>query len=595
MLAESQCIVILASSFFQNGSKGVDLPILASYASRLKGVAGVFYYDSLRENEEALQLIVGRHHIMRVILAGDRPGLCQPLVKSVLRSVGASKAELVLLSYDEYGINHYSDPELAKAYLFCAVHGLPYEQVLSGKRSSPREETLIIGAGIAGIQAALEIAEGGYPVYLIEKSGTIGGHMAQFDKTFPTLDCAACILTPKMVEVSQHPNIRILTCSELVKLDGEPGNFIATVLKQARRVDISKCSGCGVCAEKCPSKVLNEFDEGTSYRKAIYMPFPQAVPNKYLVDAANCRYVSEHKCKVCEKVCPAECIHLDEQDETLELHVGNVIVATGFKAFDPSGLSQYGYGVYPNVLTSLEFERMVNASGPTGGLVKLSSIDKKGQRLFLAEGEEPASVAVLHCVGSRDCRHNAHCSMVCCMYSLKLAHLAKEKLPSARIYEFYIDMRAYGKGYEEFYNRIKSEEDIFVIRGRTASITERQGKLELRTEDIEHGRILTQSFDMVVLSVGLEPASGAMELAGRLGIAHDSRGWYSESGSIVSPVSSSRQGVYLAGTCQGPKDIPDAVAQASAAAAEVLRNLQQGYLKLDFNADRLEQLHSEIK
>ncbi len=305
-------------------------------------------------------------------------------------------------------------------------------------------ETLVLGGGIAGIQASLEIANSKNKVYLVEKSGTIGGHMAKFDKTFPTLDCAACILTPKMVEVGQHEYIELLTNSEIVSISGEQGNYNVRLLKRTRRVNLSTCIGCGICADSCPSKVIDDFDEGTSLRKAIYIPFPQAVPNKFMIDSENCRYVLEGKCGVCVKVCPADAVELDAEDEYVEVKVGNIILATGFKPFDARKIDQFGYGKLPNVLTSLELERLINASGPTGGEITYRSKDKKGNWIFKKGSGVPEKLAIIHCVGSRDEQHRKYCSRVCCMYSLKLAHLIKEKIPEAEFTEYFIDMRDYG-------------------------------------------------------------------------------------------------------------------------------------------------------
>jgi len=401
-----------------------------------------------------------------------------------------------------------------------------------------------------------------------------------FDKTFPTLDCAACILTPKMVEVGQHPNIELMTYCEVEGVSGNPGNYQVNVLKKARRVNLATCIGCGTCSEKCPAKAFSEFDNGTTLRKSIYIPFPQAVPNKYLIDADSCTYVKNGKCGVCVKFCPVEnCINLDEKDEKVEITVGNIIVATGFQTFDPKRAEQYGYGKYPNVLTSLEFERLVNAAGPTGGYIRSRTQDKKGNWIFTQEGEEPKSVALIHCIGSRDHNYNQYCSRVCCMYSLKLAHLIKEKIPNAAVYEFYIDMRAFGKGYEEFSERIK-EEGVHMIRGRTAKVKESGNQLLVRSEDIYEERILETKVDMVVLSVGLEARKDAGEVAKILGIDQGSEGWFVEKNYLTEPTSTSCGGISIAGTCQGPKDIPDTVAQASAAASRVLQTILRGKIRL---------------
>jgi heterodisulfide reductase subunit A len=406
--------------------------------------------------------------------------------------------------------------------------------------------------------------------------------MAMFDKTFPTLDCAACILTPKMVAVGQHPQIELLMMSEVQEVTGRPGDYRVRVLQHAKRVAADSCVACHACAEVCPVTVPSEFDHGITTRKAIYMAFPQAVPNAYVIDAANCIYVQSggQRCGACLKKCAKESIHFDEQDQVVELEVGNIVLATGYETFDAGRIERYGYGVHPNVLTALEFERLTNASGPTGGAVVMKTQrhnrrTKQDEWVFEQEGPRPQSIAIIHCVGSRDVNYNAYCSRVCCMYSLKFAHLVKEKLPDAACYEYYIDMRAYGKGYEAFFERIK-DEGVFVVRGRSAKISAREGRLIVRGEDILSEKLLEFPVDMVILAVGLEPAAGTDALAARLGIPRDPDGWFSEADYNTDPTGTERGGVYVAGVCQGPKDIPDTVAQASAVAARVLRSILSG-------------------
>jgi heterodisulfide reductase subunit A len=440
-------------------------------------------------------------------------------------------------------------------------------------------ETLVIGGGIAGIQAALEIAESGNKVYLVERTGTVGGRMAMFDKTFPTLDCAACILTPKMVAVGQSKNIEILVLSEVQEVTGSVGNFNVKVYKKAAYVDASACVACGDCAQFCPMTASSEFDMGIATRKGIFIPFPQAVPNTYMINPEHCNWHQSggKKCGICAKKCSKGAVHLDAKDEILELKVGNIVVATGYDTLDPKRIDRYGYGTYPNILTSLEFERLTNASGPTGGKIamKVQRTNKKTKAeewVFEPDGPKPKAVAVIHCVGSRDQNYNPYCSRVCCMYSLKFAHLVREKVPDAKCYEFYIDMRAFGKGYEEFYERIR-EEGVFLLRGRSNSIVERDGQLYVHGEDIANNRLIDVPVDMVVLSVGLQPSKGAAELGEKLHIPRDSDGWFRELNYNAEPNSTGRDGIYLAGVCQGPKDIPDTVAQASAAAAYVLSSI----------------------
>ena len=552
----------------------LDFDALKKYAASFKHVKVV--WDSQKFSmwdASFVETEFKKHGIERLVIAGCDTGMIQPFFARIFAQMNLLPQKIVQADFTEHGGLQNGNSELAKAILSCAILNVPFEAAAVPETKEVCSNTLVIGGGIAGIQASLEIANSGQPVFLVEKTGTIGGHMAMFDKTFPTLDCAACILTPKMVEVGQHANINLMTYSEINSVEGEPGNYKIKILKKARRVDPSKCIGCGTCAEKCPGKTLSEFDAGTTLRKAIYIPFPQAVPNKYLIDAENCRHVQGNKCGVCVKVCPVpNCINLDEKDEIVEINVGNIIVATGFKLFDAKRAGQFGYGKFPNVLTSLEFERLVNAAGPTGGNITFRTLDKKGNWVFTSGGDVPDSVAIIHCIGSRDENYNAYCSKVCCMYSLKLAHLVKEKLPDAEVYEHFIDMRAFGKGYEEFYERIK-DEGIHIIRGRTASVESVNGELLLRSEDILNSRLLEQKVEMVILAVGLEPTGDARELAKMLGINTDKYGWMQEIHQISDPVNTHKGGVAIAGLCQGPKDIPDTVAQASAAASRVLQNI----------------------
>jgi heterodisulfide reductase subunit A2 len=532
--------------------------------------------------------------VKTVIIAGQNPGFIKPMFVRAMKQAGKEPDNISLASFNEYRLNGSLDLNMAKAVLKSIFLHQELPEIMESEEKMRSKDTLVIGAGIAGIQASLEIANGNEKVYLIEKSGTIGGHMAMFDKTFPTLDCAACILTPKMVDVGQHPMIDLRTNSTVVDVSGSPGDFTVRIHAKARMIDLVSCIGCGTCAEKCPVKVPSEFDHGTALRKAAYIPFPQAVPNKYLIDSDNCRYVQEDKCGVCMKVCPVpDCIDLDAKDEEFDLQVGNIIVATGFKAFDAGRLKRYGYGRFPNVLTSLELERLINAAGPTGGEIVQRTQDKKGNWIFEKDSPVPKSVALIHCVGSRDQNHNHYCSKVCCMYSLKLAHLVKEKLPDTEVTEYYIDMRAYGKGYEEFYNRI-GEEGIRMIRGKTATIKEKGENLCLRSEDIEGARLIEQEVEMVVLAVGLEPNDDAGTMANILGLSCDDYGWYNEMNYVSNPTSTYSGGVSIAGVCQGPKDIPDSVAQASAAASKVMQSIMKGKVKKVNKKVSLEQIKEII-
>jgi heterodisulfide reductase subunit A len=559
-----------------NHSQTIDYKELYSY---LKNVPEITTIWNSKEhpisNIDYFAREIQSKAIQRIIIAGYLPGYLKSTFAKALKKAEMSPENISLVELYAHPTPGVPSTDIAKAKLICAIHGIPFEASVLSEMNPSQPETLVIGGGIAGIQAALDVANSHNKVYLVEKTGTIGGHMAMFDKTFPTLDCAACILTPKMVDVGQHPYIDLMTYCEVKSISGVPGDYRVKILQKARRVDLKACTGCGICAEKCPGSAKSEFDSGTTMRKAIYIPFPQAVPNKYLIDADTCRYVQTGKCGICVKFCPVDgCINLDEKDKEIEVVVGNIIIATGFKPFDASKIEQYGYGKFPNVLTSLELERLVNASGPTGGKITMRTQDKKGNWIFTSEGQVPDSIALIHCIGSRDENHNKYCSRVCCMYSLKLAHLIREKIPQAEIFEHYIDMRAFGKGYEEFYDRIVHE-GIHLIRGKTAKIEEAEGKLVLRSEDIENSRILEQKVDMVVLAVGLEPGSDTVKIASMLGINQSEEGWLQESSDLDNTTGTDNGAVLVAGTCQGPKDIPDSVVQASAAASRVIQSIMK--------------------
>jgi heterodisulfide reductase subunit A len=562
-------------------TNGLNLDAIAKYASNLPGVETVEVLGiQPRLDPQLLTESLKHERIERVVIAGDHPGYFKPIFTRAMALAGQDPAEVRLASFRARGATSQYSLERAKAIVACATMAVPYALAAIPAETRVHPATLIIGGGVAGIQAALEIADADKKVYLVERSGTIGGHMAMFDKTFPTLDCAACILTPKMVAVGQHDMIDLITNSEVTEVSGSPGAYRVKILKKARRVDVDACVACNICSDVCPVSVPSDFDANITTRKAIYVPFPQAVPNAYLVDAQNCTYVQSRKCGACAKKCPKECINLDEQDETIELEVGNIIIATGYDVLDAARVERYGYGKHPNVLTALEFERLTNASGPTGGRIvtktkRFNKRLKKEEWVFDAAGPQPKSVAIIHCVGSRDASYNPYCSRVCCMYSLKFAHLVKEKLHDAACYEFYIDMRAFGKGYEEFAERIK-QEGAFVVRGRSATVSEKGDHLVVKGEDIINDRILEFPVDMVLLAVGLVPAQGTEELSKMLGVTRGPDGWFSELDYNGNPTDTERGGIYVAGMCQAPKDIPDTVAQASAVAAGVLRSISSG-------------------
>ncbi len=377
-----------------------------------------------------------------------------------------------------------------------------------------------------------------------------------------------------MASVRSHQNIALMTYSEVMEVSGYVGNFKVKIRNKPRYVDAGKCTGCGTCQDKCPMKADNEFDCGLGKRKAIYTPFPQAVPNVPVIDTEHCVYFLRGKCRACEKFCEAKAIDYEQKEKTVEVDVGSIIVATGFDSFDPSVMSQFGYGQYDNVVTGIQFERMSNASGPTNG------------KIMLKDGSPPQSVAILHCIGSRDINYHRYCSRVCCMYSLKFAHLLREKVPEATVYQLYIDMRCAGSGYEEFYERLQ-EEGVNFVRGKAGEITdiarspEEEGKLVVICEDTLVRRKRRLPVDMVVLSSALEPRADAEKVARLFSLSRKADGFFLEKHPKLDPVATTTDGVFVTGCCQGPKDIPDTVAQASAAAARVLAMISKGSVEIE--------------
>jgi len=416
---------------------------------------------------------------------------------------------------------------------------------------------LVVGGGIGGIQAALDLAESGYYVYLLEKSPSIGGVMAQLDKTFPTCDCSICILSPKLVECGRHPNIQLLTYSEVLDVQGVAGDFSVRILRHARFVNESLCTGCGICQEKCPWKTPSEFEQGLGERKAVYVPYTQAMPNVPVIDQKVCAYFLRGKCRACEKFCPTGAIDFSQTDQELEIRVGSVILCPGFDEFDPAPFFNYGYKRYPNVVTSIEFERMLSASGPYQGELK-----KPG------DGKPPHRIAWIQCIGSRDVScSREYCSSVCCTYAIKEAIVAKEHVPH-ELEEtiFFMDMRTQGKGFERFYERAK-EEGIRFVRTKVYQVEEVNGTGNLLVKYLhEDGKIALAEFDLVVLSVGIQPSPEAVKLAKKLGLRLNPHGFcYTDT---FAPVETSRAGMFVCGVFSGPKDIPDTVTQASGAAGQ---------------------------
>jgi heterodisulfide reductase subunit A len=553
----------------------VDVPKLVEYAKTLPNVAIGREYKFMCSDigQNLIKEDIDSGEINRVVVAACSPRMHEPTFRRVCHDSGLNQFLFEQANIREHctWVNMRDVPgatKIAKDHIRMAVAKASRLQPLEVTKVKVEPSCLIIGAGIAGINAAIDIGNSGYKVYLVEKTPTVGGHMAQLDKTFPTMDCSACITTPKMSEVARTPNVELLTYSEVESIDGYVGNFQVKIRKKPHYIDQEVCTGCGACAEACPIEVGNEFDLGMKTRKAAYLSFPQAVPGEYTIDMDHCI-----KCGECIKVCQPDAIRFDDKSEIIEVKVGTIILATGWDPYDPTRLKQYGFGRYENVITGLQMERLLSSYGPTEGKIKRPSDHK-----------EPETVVFLQCVGSRDFsgKGNPYCSRVCCMYAIKQARQYKEKHPEANIYIFYMDIRAFGKGYEEFYETAGKEYGIKFIRGRISEVYEDEDqKLVIRSEDTLLQRLVEIKTDMLVLSIGLEPRCDADEIAKIANVQRTADGFLMEAHPKLRPVDTLTDGVFVAGTVQGPKDIPDSVAQAKGAASSATTLMAQGEVEIE--------------
>jgi len=549
-----------------NISATVDVEKVVEEAARLAKVfyAAGYKYMCSDPGQNLIKKTIAEHGLDRIVVASCSPSLHEKTFRICVEAAGVNPYLVEMANIREHCSWVHSDRRKATAKAIelvrLAVAKVSRNQPLQKTYIPIEKKVLIIGGGIAGIQAAIDISFAGYPVVIVEKEPSIGGRMARFDKTFPTLDCAACILTPKMVTVSQSKYVTIHTYSEVEEVSGHVGDFRVKIRKRSRYVDIHKCTGCGACFAKCPVKVPSEFDLGLGTRKAIYVPFPQAVPNVPVIDRENCLYFKTKKCGLCKKGCLSEAIDYQMQDEIIEDKFGAIIVATGFTQFDHSVYGEYGYGKFKDVITGLHFERMANSSGPTGGRIVRPS-----------DGEEAKDVVFIQCVGSRDEQKGvAYCSRLCCMYTAKHALLLREHNPDAQAYVFYIDIRAAGKNYEEFVKKVQDEYGAVYLRGRVSRIFEKDGKLIVRGADTLSGSQIEIKADLVVLATGLIARPDAIKVAQMLHIPYDKNNLFTEAHSKLAPVETITSGIFLTGACQSPKDIPDTVATASAASVKAL-------------------------
>jgi heterodisulfide reductase subunit A len=625
---------------------------VAEYAAAFPGVAvsREYLFMCSDPGQELIEKDIKEYDLTRVVVASCSPRMHEKTFRAACQRGGLNPYyafHMVCVREHVSWVTEDEDEATEKAIILvkAGLKRVTNQQTLIPDNFSVNSNTLIVGGGIAGMQAAIDIASSGFKAYLVEKQPTIGGHMLQYDKTFPTLDCAACIGTPKMVSVGQDPNIELLAYCEVMELSGFIGNFKVKIRKKPRYIDSSNCTGCGkcttvckvkyklfpnnsaknfyfyeidedscigcgLCARKCPQnaisgdkkklhkinqsecvkcgvcesvckknsitvmdasgkkpeKLLSEWDANLRERYAVNISFPQAIPQIPVIDDEACIAINAGQCRRCEDACDAKAINFNQKEEIIEIEVGSIIVATGFDVFDPTPMTQYGYGQHANVFTNLEFERLSNATGPTAG--KLLKRDLKDPLKFT---DPPKSVAILHCIGSRDIKYHEYCSRTCCMYALKYAHLLKDKCGhDTEIYNFYIDMRCFGKGYEEFYNKVQAE-GVRMIRGKAGSITEDEtGILTVRAEDTLSGRMVEIEVEMAILCNAMEARPNAEEVTRTFGIGIGADGFFQEEHPKLAPVSTPTSGVFLAGACQGPKDIPDTVAQAKGAAAECL-------------------------
>ena len=610
-----------------NIGANVDCAAVAAAARLMPGVVAAtdYKYMCSEPGQKLIQDTIAEARLDRVVVASCSPRMHEPTFRRAVAAAGLNPYLMEMANLREHCSWVHNDRPLATAKAIeivgMLVAKVTRDETLKPGRAELTKRLLVIGGGIAGIQAALDVANAGYQVTLVERTPTIGGKMAMLDKTFPTLDCSACILTPLMVDVVQHPNIELRTYAEVTKVKGFVGNFTVTIQQKARYVNHNTCTGCGTCWGKCPTKdVSSEFDQGLGKRTAIYIPFPQAIPNKPVIDAEHCRYIAYREayetqvaaqgligeaaakykpvgadgkklppCQICQKMCPTGAIDWGQQDEEITQEFGAIIVANGYDLFELDGshdtadtggahgpyYGEYGYGRYPDVITALQLERLMNASGPT-----------KGEIVRPSDGKHPHSVVFIACVGSRDDKvGRPYCSRICCMYTAKQAIMLKEHAPETEAYVFYMDVRAAGRGYDEFVRRAQEVYGTHYLRGRVSRVYRRRtaggDRYVVQGYDGNLGRAVAVEADLVVLANGVTSARGAVGLMQTLSISYDQYGFINEAHVKLRPVETNTAGIYLAGCSAGPKDIPDTVAQASAAAAKVAGLFARPYIETE--------------
>ena len=546
---------------------------VAAVAQALKNEPGVVFstdyqYMCSQAGQNIIKDAVKEHKLTGIVVCSCSPRMHEATFRKTAAAAGLNPYMVEIANIREQCSWVHKEMPIGteKAIILgkAAVAKVNLNAPLTPGESPVTKRALVIGGGIAGIQTALDIADAGFPVDIVETKPTIGGKMAQLDKTFPTLDCAACILTPKMVDVAQNENIRIFSYSEVTDVKGFVGNFDVTIKRKARYVKEEVCTGCGACTEKCPQKrVPNEFNLGMDNRHAIYIPFAQAVPKVATIDPAHCTMLKSGKCGLCSKVCTAGAIDYEAKDEYIEEKYGAIVAATGFNPISMDKFDEFAYSQSKDVITSLELERLMNAAGPTGGTL-----------LRPSDGEHPHTIVFVQCVGSRceACAEKGkeYCSKICCMYTAKHSMLIRDKYPDTDVYVFYIDVRTPGKNFDEFYRRAVEEYGVHYIKGMVGKVSPEGGKLKVQASDLIDGKQLHIDADLVVLAAAIEPDKSARPLATMLTASMDTNDFFTEAHPKLRPVESPTAGVFLSGACQGPKDIPETVAQAGAAASKVI-------------------------
>jgi heterodisulfide reductase subunit A len=552
----------------------VDVEALRRFVQKRPHVAIArdYTYVCSDPGQDLIITDIEKYQLNRVVVAACSPTMHEGTFRKTISKAGLNPFYLEIANIREQCSWVHADrvkaTEKAKDLILAAIAKAELLEPLVETEVSVMQSTLVIGGGIAGLQSALDIADSGFKVFLVERKPSIGGHMAQLNKTYPAMEMADDLILEKMKRAEENPNIELMTHSELVAVDGFLGNFTVTVRKNPRYVDPLKCTSCGKCEEVCPARVLNEFNLGLDHRPAIYLPVPHAIPRGYVVDRDACRYIAEGECGKCVEICPSGAVDFTQTEEVRTIDIGTIVIATGFEPFDARLKPELGYSSYERVITGLELERFLSPLGPTGGNLP-------------AHWGEPENIVFIQCVGSRDKTvGNDYCSRICCMYTAKQADILRERFRRAKITVCYIDVRAFGKGYEEFYERVQKAGVIY-RKGIPSEIYKKGEKLIVKAEDSISGEVYNEEADLVVLATGLTPSRGADRLRNLLKLSQGPDRFFMEVHPKLRPLDTAIDGIYLSGACQGPKDIPDTVSHAHGTASRATTALFRGKVRIE--------------